>query len=208
VLYKIKNHIKVYDMNKGMLILVAMVACILMSVGGCSTKPDLLVNGGFEPQSALQKSIGDWYATELPRTKEFVSFEWDDQVVHTGKRSVSIAIAISHPDEVIAYNWTKAVPACQIGKSYELSGWIRTENLSDPAWIIVQFWNDAKNEMLGFATTKKDYPIMGTSDWTQVGTVFPVPAGTAEVRIRAGIAAPENRGGRVWFDDLRVHELR
>lgn len=62
--------------------------------------------------------------------------------------------------------------------------------------------------MLGFATTQKDHPITGTSDWTQVGTVFTVPAGTGEVRIRAGIATPENNGGQAWFDDLRVHELR
>lgn len=192
-------------MNKATLILVA---CILMSTVGCSTKPHLLANGGFEPQSALEKRPGDWYATELPHTKEFVSFEWDERVVHTGKRSVSIAIASSHPDEVIAYNWTKAVPACQVGKSYELSGWVRAENLSGPAWIVVQCWNDAKDEMLGFATTQKDHPIMGTSDWTQVKTVFTVPAGTEEVIIRAGIATPENRGGRVWFDDLRVGELR
>jgi hypothetical protein len=95
-----------------------------------------------------------------------------------------------------------------VGKSYELSGWVRAESLSGPAWIVVQCWNDAKDEMLAFATTQKDYPIMGTSDWAQVKTVFNVAAGTAEVRIRAGIATPENRGGRVWFDDLRIRELR
>ena len=194
-------------MSKGMLILVAMEVCLLMYVGGCSTTPDLLANGGFEAHTELQRSPADWYATELPHTREFVSFEWDDQVVHTGKRSVSIAIVSSHPDEVIAYNWTKVVPACQVGNSYELSGWVRAENLSAPAWIVVQCWNDAKSEMLGFTTTQKDHPIMGTSDWTQVGIVFTVPAGTAAVRIRAGIATPENRGGRVWFDDLRVREL-
>jgi hypothetical protein len=49
---------------------------------------------------------------------------------------------------------------------------------------------------------------MGTSDWRQVGTVFTVPPGTAEVTIRAGICTPENRGGRVWFDDLAVREVR
>jgi len=196
-------------MNKIVLTLMAVVACIAMSVGGCGETPTLLTNGGFEPQSELQKSPADWYATEVPRTKEYVTFEWDDQVVHSGKRSVSIAIDESHPDgQVIAYNWTKTVPGCQEGKSYELSGWVRTENMTGPAWIVAQCWNEAKNEMLGFATTQKDYPITGTSDWTQVGTVFTVPAGTAEVRIRAGVAAPENNGGRAWFDDLSVREVR
>lgn len=194
-------------MDKGKLILVGIVACILMSVGACSAKPNLLVNGDFELQAEQQRSPADWHPTVLPHTKEFVSFEWDDQVVHTGKRSVSIAVASSHPEEMIFYNWTKVVPACRVGKSYELSGWVRAEDLGGTALIMVQCWDDAKSKMLGGATTQKDYPIMGTSDWTQVATVFTVPDGTAEVRIRAGISAPENRGGRVWFDDIRVREL-
>jgi hypothetical protein len=143
----------------------------------------------------------------LPHTKEFVTFKWDDDVVHSGKCSVSIAIAASHPDEAIHYNWTKVVPACQVGKSYELSGWVRAENLTSPAFIVAQCWDGAKSKMLGFATTQRDYPVTGTSDWTQVATVFTVPDGTGEVRIRAGMSAPENRGGRVWFDDIRVREL-
>jgi hypothetical protein len=191
-------------MNKEMLTLLA---CALMAVVCCSTKPELLAGGGFESKSTDETNAG-WFATELPNTMEFVSFEWDEQVVHSGERSISIAIDSSHPDEVIAYNWAKAVPACQAGRSYELRGWIRTENLSGPAWIAVQCWNDARDKMLGFTTTQKDYPITGTSDWTQVETVFTVPAGTSEILIRAGIATPENRGGRVWFDDLSVRELQ
>ena len=60
--------------------------------------------------------------------------------------------------------------------------------------------------MLGFATTQRDYPVSGTSDWTKVRTAFTVPEGTAEVRIRAGIAVPENIGGKVWFDDIDIRE--
>ena len=194
-------------MNKAMLSTVVMMACILVSVGGCSEKPPILADGGFEPQTELQRSPTDWYATELPHTKEFVSFEWDAQVVHAGNRSVSIAIAPSHPDEKIAYNWTKVVGGCREGKTYELSGWIRAKSLSESAWICVQCWNDSKKKMLGFTTTQKDYPVTGTSDWTRVGTRFTVPEGTAEVRIRAGISTPDNRGGQVWFDDLQVREL-
>jgi hypothetical protein len=191
-------------MSKGIWILVV---CVLMSVGGCATTSNFLANGDFELQMEQQKSPTDWYATVVPDTKDFVSFKWDDQVAHAGKRSVSIAIAPSHPDKRIAYNWTRTVPGCNAGGSYELSGWVKTENLHGPAWICIQLWNNAKSKMLGFATTQQDYPITGTSDWTKVRTVFTVPAGTAEVRIRAGIASPENNGGQAWFDDLRVREL-
>jgi len=195
-------------MDTGRSILVVAAACILMVAGGCGSEKNLLETGGFEQRSELQKSPGDWFATVVPETKDFVSFEWDDAVAHTGERSVSIAIDHAHPDDVIHYNWTKVVPGCMAGATYELIGWVKTEDLSGPAWIIVQCWNDARDEMLGYAGTQRDYPVTGTSDWTRVGTVFTVPDGTAEVRIRAGIAAPENRGGRVWFDDLVVRELR
>ncbi|MBD3220987.1 hypothetical protein GF314_07060 [bacterium] len=194
-------------MNRRMLIEFAMVGAAIVAIGGCSEQPDRLVGGGFESQSEFQKTPGDWYPTVVPHTREFVDFEWDDQVAHAGDRSVSIAIDLDHPDEEIAYNWTKAVPGCEEGETYELSGWVKTEGLSGPAWICIQCWDEAKSEMLGFSTTQGDYPVTGTTDWTQVGTVFTVPASTAEVRVRAGIATPDNRGGRVWFDDLSIRRL-
>ena len=193
-------------MDKRKLILVATIACILMLIGGCTEKQEFLADGGFETQISPAESQTDWYATELLHTKEFVSFEWDDQIVHSGERSVSIAIVASHPDEAISYNWTTVVPGCQVGKTYELSGWIRAEDLSGPAWIVIQCWDEARTEMLELTSTHEEYPVIGTSDWTQAKVAFTVPADTAEVRIRAGIATPENRDGKVWFDDIAVRE--
>jgi len=176
--------------------------------GGCGSKPsELLVGGSFESQSTFQKTPSDWFPTIVPRTKEFVDFEWDDQVAYDGNRSVSIAIDLAHPEDQIAYNWTKTITGYEEGKTYELSGWVKAEKLNGPVWICIQCWDEAKTKMLGFNTTQGDYPITGTTDWTQVGTVFTVPAGTAEVRIRAGIATPDNRGGRAWFDGLSVRPL-
>lgn len=179
----------------------------ILVIAGCADTADVLTGGGFEPQSEFQKSPTGWFPTVVPHTREFVTFSWDDQVVHSGERSVGIAIAADHPQDVIHYNWTRPVPACQVGKNYELSGWIKTENMAGPAWIVVQSWNAALDKMLAYASTQPDYPVSGTTDWTQVGCVFTVPPGTAEVRIRAGVAAPENNGGQAWFDDLRVREV-
>ena len=194
-------------MSKGLSITLAIMSAVVVALGGCSEQSELLVGGGFESRSEFEKTPGDWFPTQLPHTKEFVDFVWDDQVAYEGSRSVSIAIDLSHPDEKIAYNWTKAIPGCEEGNTYELSGWIRAEDLNGPAWICIQSWDEAKSKMLGFETTQIDHPVTGTMDWTQVGTVFTVPAGTAEVRIRAGIAAPDNSGGRAWFDGLRIRPL-
>lgn len=191
-------------MNKTRFTTAALFVCVVAFVVGCSTMPNLLENGNVEPQSPDETSPADWYATQLDQTKDFVHFTWDDQVVHRGSRSISIAIDASHPDEQVHYNWTKVVPDCQPGHSYKLTGWVKTEDLQTSAWIVVQFWNKANDKMLGIASTEKDCPVTGTSDWTRVTLEFTVPEGTAEVRVRAGMSTPENRGGRVWFDDIRV----
>ena len=195
-------------METGKLFLAAIAACILIAAVGCAREENLLVSGDFERQTELQKSPNGWHPTVVPRLKDFVNFEWDDQVAYSGERSLSIAIDPAHPDDPVHYNWTAAVPACRAGGAYELSGWIKTENLAATAVIMVQFWNEEKSAMLGFATTQMDYPITGTSDWTQVGIVFTVAEGTAEVRVRAVVAAPDNNGGKAWFDDLRVIEIQ
>lgn len=195
-------------MNRSRLIMAAVPACILILAGGCGKEENLLIAGDFEQVSELQKSPEGWFATVVPPLKEFVAFEWDDQVAHSGKRSVSLAIDASHPDDQVHYNWTAPVPACRPGGRYELSGWIKTENLTAPAFIMFQFWGEDKSSMVGFASTQGDYNVTGTSDWQQVGVVFTVPDDTGDVRIRAGIAAPDNRGGKVWFDDLRIIEIR
>ena len=189
-------------MKQIFLILVSSTAFIAGSMIGSSQTQSLPIGGDFEQQQ-------DWYPTILPETRQYTAFDWDSHIFHSGSHSLSIAIALSHPaNQEIAYNWTRAVPGFQEGKSYELSGWVRTEKVKGTAWIVVQCWNDARNEMLGFATTQRDYPVSGTSDWTKVRTAFTVPEGTAAVRICAGIAVPENIGGKVWFDDIDIRESR
>jgi len=164
---------------------------------------NLLRNGSFEPVGDVEKSPAEWYATRIPATSAFVNFAWDDKVYHSGLRSVSISINKNHPvEQGIAYNWTQAITTFQAGKQYQLTGWVKTENLSGPAWICVQAWDSTDRNMIGFGTTQHDYPVSGTSDWTRIGTIFTVPVGTHDIVIRAGNQAPENNGGTVWYDDI------
>jgi hypothetical protein len=182
--------------------------CMMMSISGCGREENLLISGDFERETELQKSPEGWRATVVPQFKDFVAFEWDDQVAHSGKRSVLLAISADHPDELIHYNWYADVPACRPGGKYRFSGWIKTEDLSSSAVIMFQFWDEGMAEMLGNATTQKHYSITGTSDWTKVEVEFTVPEDTGRVVIRAGMIAPDNRGGKAWFDDLRIVEIR
>ena len=181
---------------------------LLLTFASCAKKStpiaEIDLNGGFEEKAPYKEEPNGWYATRLPETVNDVAFAWEDGVAHGGQRSVSIAIKESHPEDTIAYNWTRTVEGYEVGGTYEISGWVKTEDLSGPAFVVVQCWDKERKEMLGFATTQQDYPLTGTTDWTLVKTTFTVPEGTEEVRLRAGIAAPENIGGKVWFDDIHI----
>lgn len=174
---------------------------------GCGRAPTIRDGADLEFELDLLESRAAWSRTKLPRTQEHVNFLWDDEALHTDGCNFSIAIGMSHPQEKIAYNWTRTIDECEAGGKYELCGWIKTERLKEPAWICVQSWDRDMKKMIGFATTQMKHPVAGTRDWTKVSTVFKVPRGTHEVRVRAGIGSPENRGGRAWFYGLKVRRL-
>ena len=176
----------------------------LLLIGSQITMAQKNFNGGFEIKSLLQDEPVGWFATRVPQTKDFVVFGWDSTEHHSGSYSVSIAIDSTHSQDIIAYNWTRTYADFTVGKKYTLSGWIKTLNLKKPAWIVVQCWDDNYKKIISFSTTQREYQIQGTTNWTLVKTNFTVPEGTKEVRVRAGIASPENNGGKVWFDDIKI----
>jgi hypothetical protein len=169
-----------------------------------TTPSNLLRNGGFEAPASDHGGPDGWSATRVPGTKEFVALDWDDKVSHTGSRSVSIAIHKSHPDNQIDYNWNQAVLKFEPGKTYDLTAWIKAQDLKSTASIVVQCWDSAFTKMLGFASTQKEYQVIGSTGWVQVKTTISMPDDTGRVMILAVIRAPDNRGGRVWFDDIQI----
>ncbi len=73
---------------------------------------------------------------------------------------------------------------------------------------MAQCWNSEKNLLIKLASTQQYHSFTGTTDWTEVGTVFSIPEGTEKIRLRAGISSPDNRGGKVWFDDINFQESK
>jgi hypothetical protein len=175
----------------------------LVGFGGTKSS-NVLGNGGFEAQAPGRTGPDGWANTQVPHTKDFFAFAWDDRVSHTGTRSVSISIHESHPDGQIDYNWNRAVPECEPGETYEVTGWIKSHNLKSTAFIVVQCWDGTFAKMLAFATTLQNYKVTGTTDWIQVKTTISMPVEARKFMILAGIRAPDNRGGTVWFDDIQI----
>jgi len=182
--------------------------CVVLLAGCASRTRNLVPGGDFEPTSEFEGVPAGWSATSVPRTADYVEFSWDREVSRDGDRSISISISEDHPDDPIAYNWTRTIRGWKVGETYELKGFVRARNLKEAAWIVVQCWNLEYEELVGFASTQSDHPVRGTTDWVRVGQVFEIPVGTEEIRIRAGIAAPDNRGGQVWFDGIEIRRSR
>jgi hypothetical protein len=151
----------------------------------------------------------EWFGTRLPKTAGHFLMGASKTVAHGGQRSVMVAIGDSHPELRVAYNWTAVAKGWKAGESYELSGWVKTEDVKQPAFIMVQFWSEdgMHGKMLGGATTQIAHPVKGTTDWTRVSTRLKVPEGTAVVRVRAGLSSQDNGGAKAWFDDVALVKI-
>jgi putative heme-binding domain-containing protein len=90
--------------------------------------------------------------------------------------------------------WTAKVNALQ-GKTYELSGWIKTDGLKGAIGALLNIQN----------TSVKTTAVTGTSDWRRVGAVF--VADRPELEINCLFGGWGNATGQAWFDEITLREL-
>ncbi len=182
-------------------------AALLTCCGDDPTEPvgvNLLVNGGFELGTAAVPS--SWDQGIPPAFADHVDFLGSEAESRAGDRSGMIAIEANHPvdDGPVHYNWFQSiVDGFTVGDTYELGAWIKTEDLNETAWITVLFL-DIDLQAMDAVTTNGTHNVAGTRDWTSVDLPFTVPSGTVHLLVRAGISAPANAGGSVWFDDITI----
>ena len=166
----------------------------------------LLSNGGFEESRNNSEDPEAWHATRIPKTAGHYVLAASSKVAHSGKRSVFLEIGESHPAAIVHYNWTAVAEGWKAGETYELSGWIKTENANRTAFLMAQCWDEETKDgkIIGGASTQFVCPVKGTADWTRVTTRLNIPEGTTVVRIRAGLSSQENPGAKAWLDDISL----
>ena len=167
----------------------------------------LLQNGDFELGPSSIGGPAMWGATRVPQFAEHVELAWEDSLGRGGGHAVSIAIRESHPDDVVHYSWSQYVLAYAAGATYRVSAWIRTENVTDTAFVVVQCWDRAMTQRLETVSNQGVAEVVGTSDWTRVELTIEVPEETGRMLFLVGLAAPANRGGKAWFDDVGLLPL-
>ncbi|MDY6984866.1 MAG: transglutaminase-like domain-containing protein, partial [Candidatus Thermoplasmatota archaeon] len=159
-----------------------------------------------KPDAALAKAYGSyivsqkepepsgWFKAMIPA--EGLVMSWKDSTSHTGKRCVSISNKHLY-DEPVYNNWAQNIEFAHKEKKIELSGWIKTENVTGGgASLIVQCIGE-NYTLLADRSTKG---VDGTTNWTLYNASITVPAETTNLTVRAVLVGT----GKVWFDDVQL----
>ena len=89
-------------------------------------------------------------------------------------------------------------PGEYLGKRVRLSGWVKSDKVTDWAGLWFRVDGANPNVSLGF-DNMQDRPIKGTTDWTRYEIVLDVPKEAQ--RLAFGILL--GGAGQVWMDDLK-----
>ncbi len=112
---------------------------------------------------------------------------------HKGK-----CVSISQTGERAAYD-QGPIPV-DVGKTYRLTGWIKTENATGNNQIAFFWYSGNMWTYQGEVRTKN---ITGTQGWTKVSVTGKVPEGTTFVRVNL---ISEKNTGTALFDDISLAE--
>ena len=125
----------------------------------------------------------------------------DSSVLHEGQKSLRLERGSGPEDAYVRL----APVALNIGKRYELSGWIRTENLEvrdlDRSPIVV----GAALTMASMPFDVHSTSLGGTQPWTRV--TLPFIASRAEDQIVLTVANDGSFRGKAWFQGICLEEI-
>lgn len=150
---------------------------------------NLLRNGDFEQGLDGWSTAHGWYA----RGDGLSAWAVDETVAHSGQRSVKVS---GQNNRGIALQDVRPpLPVCTV------SGWLRGENLSGQAQILVEFIAPDGQWLSGVPVGS----VTGTSDWTFVQQEVEMPPEAGVLRV--DLLTTEPNTGVAWFDNVsvRVH---
>ncbi len=152
---------------------------------------NLMANPGFE------RPLDEWEFS-MPPTPQ-ASIVRDSSVAHTGRFSARFTAPVKAAFQTY-------MNACQVwnarnlsGRRVRLSGWGKTDNLVDSAYLSV-----FSTGLYGVDGSLAGDAFTGTRDWSFYSVEFDVPKDTYTVWARAGVQASP---GTTWWDDLKFEVL-
>jgi len=152
---------------------------------------NLVINGSMESVNGIGGA--DWWN---PGRFEGSAKDGKLATVDGGRRGK--CISISQSGERAAYD-QGPIPV-DVGKTYRLTGWIKTENATGNNQIAFFFYS---GNMWTYQREVRSENVVGTRGWTKVSVTAKVPEGTTFVRVNL---ISEKNSGTAWFDDVTLAE--
>jgi hypothetical protein len=125
----------------------------------------------------------------------------DNTVFKNGQKSVFIESTDNNIE-----GFTTIMQTCNAknysGTKIKMSGYIKSENLSDWAGMWLRIDPKAGSEPLGF-DNMQDRPIKGTSDWTKCEIIMDIPEESGTLNFGVLISGT----GKIWFDNVSIEIL-
>ncbi|MFC5405360.1 carbohydrate binding domain-containing protein [Cohnella soli] len=156
---------------------------------------NVVQNGGAESGTTGPSNWSTW-------TGGGGTFTWDTSVTHSGNRSLKIQNSSTSANAV----WLQSIPGITAGKEYEVSYWVKTDNVTGPSnggqgvFLNVQYL-DASGANLGADGAFDGASNVGTHGWLNFTSRVHPPAGTASILLGALMYG---NSGTAWFDDIRL----
>jgi len=162
---------------------------------------NLILNGSLDasPDDSIPgalKNPDTWGIGRFPHSKE--AAQKAKFVTSREGLNGSTCVSISESGEPAC--WESRLVPVEPGKTYRLTGWIKTkdargENIIEIAWYNGDMWR-----RIG---TSRSQTMLGTQDWTKVNVVGICPRDAMFVRVAL---ISENNPGTTWFDNLSLVE--
>ncbi|MBM4078757.1 MAG: hypothetical protein FJ278_03590, partial [Planctomycetes bacterium] len=176
----------------------------------------MLANSGFEVDSNNDGQPDGWdFAWEFTHSgddpkvqkKQKPDYGLDEKVVHSGKRSVRIAVSRREDDGLYRQVVTRLVPGTKL---YRLSAWVKTEGVANgDARVIAAYYGSAPGskapaEKKWLAADYNAIRVSKDSDWQFLCSLLEPPPGTADIRIALWVNFNYAGPCKAWFDDLSL----
>ena len=167
---------------------IAAVAAAFGIASACSGT-ELLKNGSFEETKGGR--IVGWGLPKYYRLDE-----------HGGMNGTH-GVMFNNADDAKFYSFPSAAVPFELGKRYEFSIWVKTENLTKNACLCIEWYGENDKWLDGSYAGKG---TCGTHDWMKLTcTTPPIPSEAKKVRV--AFLVPRGGFGKAWFDDISVKLL-
>ena len=170
-------------------------AGIVFLACGVASADNVLSNPDFEVRTADRPARWDLYL--MPQEGAYARLESPG---HADSAAAVIHVPLPYPENPVN-NWSQNIIGAVGGKTFAIKGYIKTQDVHE-AGIWVQCWRKRPLTLLDTATTEREMPVFGTTEWQLVETTFTAPAATEFLTVRCVLRGP----GTAWFDALSLSE--